>query len=234
MSVLAVINPVAGDRSASAFFTNHIAPKLSFSATTTEQNAAELIANAQKPVTVVVLSGDGTLHEIINALPTTDQVSFVLVPCGTANALYASLFPPAGDDSPSYKLKSLQAFLDGKTPVHLSLATTTISAPTTPPKVSIASVVVSTGLHASILHDSEALREQHPGMERSVYAFHPASTRSHSSSDLKWLLSRTVQSGTEAPSSSPPHPLALSKFTIPRLNHSYLIQNRPKTVPLSM
>jgi hypothetical protein len=174
MSVLAVINPVCGDKSAVAFFNDHVAQRLpSDTVITTERNAVSLIEKAEMPLTVVLLSGDGTLHEILNQLPTTNppQLSFVLVPCGTANALYSSLFPPAGDDSPAYRLQSLQAFLDQRPPSHLSLATVTISSPTTEPQTSIASVVVSTSLHAAILHDSEALRDQHPGLERYVPVF---------------------------------------------------------------
>jgi len=180
MSVLVVINPQAGHRRAAAFFNEHVAHTLPDHAITTEHNAPQLIARTTKPLTVVLASGDGTLHEIINdLLPATDPVSFVLLPCGTANALYASLFPPTADESPAYKLQSLQAFLDGKHPIHLSLATTTISSP---PKVSVASVVVSTALHASILHDSEALREQHPGIERFKIAAQQNSTKWYKSS----------------------------------------------------
>jgi len=173
MSVVAVINPVCGDKSAVAFFNDHVAQKLPADTfTTTERHVSDLIQSkcAGKPLTVILASGDGTLHEILNELSTINppQVNFVLIPCGTANALYASLYPPAGNGSPAYRLQSLQAFLDQRPPIHLSLATTTISSPSTEPQVSIASVVVSTSLHAAILHDSEALREQHPGLERHV------------------------------------------------------------------
>ncbi|KAJ3505963.1 hypothetical protein NLJ89_g7134 [Agrocybe chaxingu] len=66
----------------------------------------------------------------------------------------------------AYRLQSLDAFLQNKSTTRLSLATTTISSQNAPLGTSIASVVVSTALHASILHHSEALRDRHPGIER--------------------------------------------------------------------
>ena len=171
MSVLAIINPASGDRSAVAFFDEHVAQRLpSDTVVTTGRNAVSLIDGSTGPLVIVLASGDGTLQEILNQLSTTTppQLSFVLIPCGTANALYSSLFPLAGDFNPSYRLQSLQAFLDHRPPCHLPLATISISSPTTVPQTSIASVVVSTSLHAAILHDSEELRDQHPGLERCV------------------------------------------------------------------
>ena len=171
MSILAVINPVSGDKSAVAFFHDHVAQKLPpETIITIERNAVSLIEKARKPLTVVVASGDGTLQEILNQLPTTDppQLSFVIIPCGTANALYSSLYPPAGDIDPAYRLQSLQSFLDQRPPSHLSLATVTILSPTAESHNSVASVVVSTSLHAAILYESEALRDEHPGIERFI------------------------------------------------------------------
>lgn len=171
MSLLAVINPVCGDRSAVTFFNEHVAHRLPVDTlTTTERNAVSLIQSASKPLVVVLASGDSTLQEILNQLPTTSppQISFVLIPCGTANALYSSLFLPQEDTGPAYRLQSLQAFLDQRTPIQLSLATVTFSSYSTSSQLSVASVVVSTSLHAALVHDSETLREQHPGIERFV------------------------------------------------------------------
>lgn len=97
----------------------------------------------------------------------------MLVPAGTANALYSSLFPPVkGEDTGSveYKLKSLRAFLDGKEGVPLTLAATTLYPPTGDSQAVstrvVSGVVTSTCLHASILYDSEKLRKEYPGLER--------------------------------------------------------------------
>jgi len=172
MSVLAIINTASGDKSAVVFFNEHVAQHLPpDTVVTTERNVVSLIDCSTGPLVVVLASGDGTLQEILNQLSTTTppQLSFVLIPCGTANALYSSLFPLlAGDNNPAYRLQSLQAFLDHQTPSHLPLSSVTISSPTTVTQTSIASVVVSTSLHAAILRDSEELRDQHPGLERCV------------------------------------------------------------------
>jgi len=105
--------------------------------------------------TVILGSGDGTIHDIINRV--RHPLAFVLVPCGTANALYSSLFP--GQD----RLQSLRAFLDNKPTRPLSIASASFSSDA-PPLLS--AVVVSTSLHASILHHSELLRESHTGLDR--------------------------------------------------------------------
>ncbi|KJA27277.1 hypothetical protein HYPSUDRAFT_35117 [Hypholoma sublateritium FD-334 SS-4] len=168
---LIIVNPVCGDRSAPAFFADNVALDGERIETTSAEHAGQAVVArlaSESPLTVVLGSGDGTLHDIINALhPQPAAVSFVLVPCGTANALYSSLFPGQDD-----KLLSLRAFVSAKPPLPLSLATTTIAA-----KVSVASVVVSTSLHASILHDSEALRAAHPGIERFKLAAQQNSTK---------------------------------------------------------
>jgi len=145
-----VINPVCGHKTARSDFEQHVFPRLTFEQTIYTQQYS-ILSSAQ---TVVIGSGDGTIHEVINAVY-PHKLDFVLIPCGTANALYASLF---GYDD---KLKSLNAYLNKSLPLPLSLASTTIT-----DKPVLSSVVVSTSLHASILHHSEALRESHPGLER--------------------------------------------------------------------
>ncbi|KAH9483814.1 Sphingosine kinase 1 [Psilocybe cubensis] len=174
--LVAIINPASGHRQASFFFDHHLRPLLpaiNHVFTTTAQGDAENFIHhlPDAPLTIVLLSGDGTLHEIINALPHRN-ISFVLVPCGTANALYASLFPPAGLDKIEYKLQSVRAFLANAAPVHISLASASIAATS-----SLASVVVSTALHANILHHSESLRRSHPGIERFKIAAEQNSTK---------------------------------------------------------
>ncbi|OBZ75746.1 Sphingosine kinase 1 [Grifola frondosa] len=190
MPLLVLYNPVCGDGTAQQFFNEHVLPLIASSGKVPDKIAAtdraghsgaivaDFLASAKSPATVVLGSGDGTLHEIINVLnsrPLGDtsipRVSFSLVPCGTANALYSSLFPPSDDDDPlQYKLRSVRAFLSpSPTTVPLNLAITTLSpAPTrrTPLQSSISVVVASTALHASILHDSESLRASDPSMER--------------------------------------------------------------------
>ncbi|KAG1756219.1 ATP-NAD kinase-like domain-containing protein [Suillus paluster] len=192
--LLVIYNPVCGDGTAEAFFNEHVFPRLEEAHLRVSQNVAtgaaghagtiviQFLERYEGDVTVILGSGDGTLHEIINALSlvalkgvresvVSSSVRVVLVPCGTANALYCSLFKPTSmPESPAYKLKSLEAFIRGSNVVPLTLAVATLSSPPSSkqssPKVAVSAVVTSTALHASILHDSENLRKEVPGIER--------------------------------------------------------------------
>jgi len=88
-------------------------------------------------------------------------------------------------EGPAYKLKSLEAFIRDSNIVPLTLAITTISSPQSTQqschKVAISAVVTSTALHASILHDSESLRKEMPGIERFKVAAWNNITRWYSS-----------------------------------------------------
>ena len=143
---IVIINPVCGDRTAPSFFAESVLPLLS--------GGYDVGSEVDAHSTVILGSGDGTINDIINRV--RHPLAFVLVPCGTANALYSSLFPAAD------RLQSLHAFLNNSPPHPLSIASTSINGAT--PVLSV--VVVSTALHASILHHSEALRESHPGLVR--------------------------------------------------------------------
>lgn len=194
--LLVVYNPACGHSKAKALFHKTVIPLLEEHGkkpeqvieTTHEGHAGEIIAKFLSdvdddiPISVILGSGDGTLHEIVLALarlaPSTRarKLSFVLVPCGTANALYASLFPATAstiDTDPEAKLTSLHAFLaSAPSSRSLTIARTTFTSSAAAAdndarsSSSISVVVASTSLHASILHDSEALRATHPGIER--------------------------------------------------------------------
>ncbi|KAH7921488.1 hypothetical protein BV22DRAFT_1114386 [Leucogyrophana mollusca] len=194
MPVLVVYNPVCGNSTAGAFFDEHVFPLLRSSSTAIDEVVCtENVGHAgtavisflethDGDVTIILGSGDGTLHEIINALSLVtlkgvrenkpaSPIRLALVPCGTANALYSSFFPPDTDiENPSYRLRSVKAFLAGSGAVPLTLAFTTLSSPPAPtvkrPQVTVSAVVTSTALHASILHDSESLRKEIPGIDR--------------------------------------------------------------------
>lgn len=186
--LLVIVNPACGDRAAPAFVDAHVRPLLDEHAvehtvvhTEREGHAGELSAHFLRDAPLdsafLVASGDGTVHEIVNALslsPAAAVLSLVLVPCGTGNALYSSFFPPDSTqptDTTAHKLLSLKSYLNRTAPPRpLTLARTTFHADSlsaSPPITSIISAVVtSTSLHASILHDSETLRAAHPGLER--------------------------------------------------------------------
>jgi len=201
-----IYNPVCGDCTAEAFFNEHVFPRLEEAHLPIVQKVAtesaghsgtivrQFLQQYEEDVTVILGSGDGTLHEIINALSLESQtgahekvaspsIRLVLIPCGTANALYCSLFKPdAMHEGPAYRLRSLEAFINDSSTVPLTLALTTISSPTsTQQSRHVSAVVTSTALHASILHDSENLRKEMPGIERFKVAAWNNITRWYSS-----------------------------------------------------
>lgn len=191
-NLLVLYNPVCGDKSAHKIFNEQVLPLLKqhnkvpsrVVETTHAGHAGEVVIDflltTPGPLTIILGSGDGTLHEIVVSLynatvSTPTEISIVLVPCGTANALYWSLFPPKKAELQSSLLQSLDTFLSPSlyNPRPLTFAITSFHSPTSTfpaepdtAKTSVAIVVTSTSLHASILHDSEALRSTYPGIER--------------------------------------------------------------------
>ena len=111
--MLIISNPVAGDKRGSQFLKEHVIPLLTRHGSpglpinfqeTSGPGEAGLIAaryltdmtakNIKDPV-IVISGGDTTIKEIINGVTGIKQPALaVIVPSGTANALYHSLFPP--------------------------------------------------------------------------------------------------------------------------------------------
>ncbi|GAA5879680.1 hypothetical protein JCM16303_004130 [Sporobolomyces ruberrimus] len=133
--------------------------------------------------TVLVLGGDGTIHEVLNGAVLkregteidSSKLDLVVIPTGTANALYYHLFPPESllypDSTPLSPFYSFLSFLrrsNAPLPLPLALNTINHSASSTIPRVPpiLTSVVTSAALHACLLHDAEALRSTYPGLER--------------------------------------------------------------------
>ncbi|KAF7304767.1 DEAD-box protein abstrakt [Mycena kentingensis (nom. inval.)] len=206
MPLIVIINPQSGARSTKAFFDEHVHPLLKENnivpdrvvETERQNHAGEILADFLREhdgiVDVILGSGDGTLNESMTVLAQTvftgaraqsSRVHFALVPCGTANALYSTLFPPPQDPTDAaYRLQSVKALIQRSKTVPLHLAITTLSsAPALRkrPEVKISAVVVSTSLHASILKDSEALRAEIPGIERFKVAAEQNSTKWYNS-----------------------------------------------------
>ncbi|KAI0340152.1 hypothetical protein BDW22DRAFT_444134 [Trametopsis cervina] len=131
-NLLVVYNPVCGHGKATSLFRDTVIPLLEDSKkkpakvveTTHAGHAGEIVVDFLKevegPISIVLGSGDGTLHEIVCALHESPsgasgrEINFVLVPCGTANALYSTLFPETASDiaEDEAKLSSLHAFVD--------------------------------------------------------------------------------------------------------------------------
>ncbi|KAF9792456.1 ATP-NAD kinase-like domain-containing protein [Thelephora terrestris] len=209
---LIICNPVGGDSTAKQFVEAHVLPLLKANdvpiARIVETEHAGHAGTAafefvdstvSGPLDIIVASGDGTIHDIVttialapsykNRSPATPaQVNLVLVPCGTANALYSSLFLPKPEDDPvQYKLQGIHAFIKQAKRVPLTLAITDIIAPprsggSAPvrEKTTVSVVVTSIALHASILHDSEVLRTEIPSIERFKVAARQNITRWYS------------------------------------------------------
>ncbi|WVQ93209.1 hypothetical protein IAU59_000273 [Kwoniella sp. CBS 9459] len=169
--------------------------------------------DGSRKIPVLIGGGDGTAHEFVQGVLeaqgdshseiTTVKVDWelIVVPAGSGNALFASLFPPgtspssttrrflaslpsslssAFTDQITYQLSSLFSFISREhhaLPLPLTRTTLLPSLPgyaNSPSDLeaqreapSITShIVLSTSLHAAILHTSEKLRQKYPGVER--------------------------------------------------------------------
>lgn len=212
-SVLVIGNPNAGDGSGPLTLEQYVLPLLkganvlsSYHKTSSVQEAGELIKGhiTRSTGPVVLAGGDGTVHDALNHVllekisgsagetHSTLPFSLILVPTGTANALYSSFWPPVSpsaapvpivhrllpaDISPetAYKLQSVLAFVDktGSSPRPLAIAHAQIFAssengktPSNPTSSILSCVVNSTSIHAGILHTAEKYRATIPGIER--------------------------------------------------------------------
>lgn len=207
MPLFVIYNPVCGNKSAKEVFQKQVLPFLTkrnqqvtqVIETTHEGHAGQVVSGlvsgsgvdtavegtGSDTVDIVLGSGDGTLHEIVNgyfgvvqslAKDRRKKIRIILVPCGTANALYSSLYPPSEKEGEKEdKLKSLKEYVEGTArDVLLSFGVTRLVDSTGRERELVSGVVTSTSLHAAILRDSEALRDQHPGIERydELYAYY--------------------------------------------------------------
>ena len=176
MPLIIISNPVSGDHSAVNLTTETILPLLAshdivpdkVAVTEHVGHAGTLIlsyidglapSTRADGITLVLVSGDGTLHEIVNALHSArdkredsfPSLRIVLIPGGTANALHSTFFPPPSSPSASSAaeptlLASLLSFLSA-TPrlVPLTFAYTKFFPPVSPDndKLDRGSAVVS-------------------------------------------------------------------------------------------
>jgi hypothetical protein len=138
--------------------------------------AKSILRNTSIPLSgtvVAVVGGDGSLNELVNGImrlepsASTRGIRLALVPAGTANAVYHSLFPETCKDPANF-----DRFLSVKEALKLpsSLAPLSICRISTLPneKPVYSCVVTSTCLHAGILEtaSTEEMRKQYPGVER--------------------------------------------------------------------
>ncbi|KAH7340363.1 ATP-NAD kinase-like domain-containing protein [Rhizoctonia solani] len=204
--MLIISNPASGHKDGPQFIESYVLPLLgkyhvSFKLETTNapkhagelaKNYLESLGNAKSAV-ILVSGGDGTVHEIINALYAKvgsrdssyvwPKLQLIIVNSGTANALYHSIYPivagpdvlrfvretlPAADAGIANGLQSVVAYLRRTgTTRPLALSRTAIITQDGTERESLLSIVVaSTALHANLLHTSEELRATIPGVER--------------------------------------------------------------------
>ncbi|QRW27271.1 diacylglycerol kinase catalytic domain-containing protein [Rhizoctonia solani] len=185
--MLIISNPASGHKNGPQFIENYILPLLnkyhvSFKLETTNapKHAGELakdylqsLSNA-KNATILVSGGDGTIHEVINALygrlgsRDSNHVwpKLQLILSDILHFVRETL--PTADAEVANGLQSVVAYLrrTGSTR-PLALARTVIRAQDGSERKSLLSIVVaSTALHANLLHTSEELRAAIPGVER--------------------------------------------------------------------
>ncbi|PWN98094.1 hypothetical protein FA09DRAFT_329728 [Tilletiopsis washingtonensis] len=157
----------------------------------TGQQAGSSSSSDDAGLVAVLLGGDGTTGEVLNGLYDAEgrglAVRLALIPTGTANALYAGLYPEAAaaaavaenSEDDAWRLHSLDALLSQSgqlVPLTLSRVRPSHG---DAQKTALAHLVVSHALHAAILHDAEALRASHPGVERFKIAARQNSTVWH-------------------------------------------------------
>jgi len=196
-TVLIIVNDRARDPQVQEFIGKHVLPILSTSAscqlhyTLSEEEAGNIAKSfvqqsKEAHPAIVLAGGDGTLHGLVNWLALDavshdapfPSVAFFLLPTGTANAFYSSLYPRTDveithplilsnpDQPTAYKLQSITA---GDTkPRALNVAAVRVyeANSSSPSSTTLSVVVISTSVHAGILDTAEKYRDSIPGIER--------------------------------------------------------------------
>ncbi|KAL1799887.1 hypothetical protein ACET3X_000229 [Alternaria dauci] len=197
-----VLSVGSGDRSAEVFFSNVVRPILEgiydvdvvnrMSIHTTESATSILqltdrvffpAANQSRPIRIILLSGDGGIVDLVNGLSskTPNPQAYVppevvLLPLGTANALYHSInaggkntwgLPALG----AWKTKPLPTFTATFSPGARLLADEARKEEELPKDeqgngILHGAVVASWGMHASLVGDSDTAEYRKHGVER--------------------------------------------------------------------
>ena len=180
VSLLVICNPVSGDGRGRQFVQEHVLPliqdyKYELQETTKAGSAGYLATEFLRKqsngssIVFVISGGDGTVHEVINGIGLPSRpLQLVICPQGTANALYSTLFPQSPDQPPTteYRLRSLHAFLEGRTRRITLTQTCFLDSDKRVTRTILGVVVASTALHASILDTAERLRPSIQSTER--------------------------------------------------------------------
>ncbi|KDN41316.1 hypothetical protein K437DRAFT_269715 [Tilletiaria anomala UBC 951] len=246
-----ILNPVSGGQQAESILSSAVdpllkrqEPKIEYQIRRTARPGHasdityDLLQSAERTdglsLRIALLGGDGTTHEVLNGInrfhkarsQELPQIELAVVPTGTANALFAGLYPPhvqpasngttSCDTEHGWRLRSLKALLSSlchsfpssspsaATSVPLTLAKASISSAdeTSAAKELVSHLVTSHAFHASILLDSDSadLRAKYPGVERFKVAAGMNATRwtnyPLASAILSTAETRSQQSGT--------------------------------------
>lgn len=211
-----VVNPTAGAGLGTALVESHVKPLLEGLGATVRVHRTEsegdgkrigshlLTSHSSRDyLDIVLVGGDGTTHEVLNGLylpdikdpfPVAPAIRLAVVPAGTANALYSSLYPEEWTqdiqalaanaksideleaETMEKMLRSIKAMAQAKRrdgeerdlPLILNELCTRRSDGKYVMKRSISHLVTSYAMHAAILHDADTpeMRAKHPGIER--------------------------------------------------------------------
>lgn len=85
----------------------------------TPRMVAELLSQAQEPLTLIILGGDGTVNEALQRMPDTAQVTLGYIPTGSSNDLARDLHIPTDP------AKALDLILHSGKPHPMDLGTVT-------------------------------------------------------------------------------------------------------------
>lgn len=193
-TIYILINPASGAKNTEEIYKEEVLPFIKQSLpeaqiqeyrTEREGHATEIIreilegSKNDQSLDFILLGGDGTTHEAVNGLIHQEgeirahPARLAIVPTGTANALYASLYAKRyGEQFQEDKLRSVRSLLEENGSETYPLALSLVQTKSKEHKKSfVAHLITSHALHASILADSESLRDQYPGIERFKVAF---------------------------------------------------------------
>ena len=128
----------------------------------------------ENEILVAVIGGDGTLHEVINGIATQSSshqlsIKLVIIPTGTANAVYHSLFPSTASDPENMdRFLSVKAALSSASSPAVPLSILKVTPSPYSETAIFCHVVTSTSLHAHLLETASTpkMRASFPGTER--------------------------------------------------------------------
>jgi len=175
--VSVIISPYSGIGKAGLYFSTFLEPILEFYSvdycknTVTSPAAVKTITDGlpEGTSTVIVLSGDTLIFELLNELPGTKRPTLVLIPTGTGNGLASSLYRPL---SPGDLIRcALDTLLYGMShplpgfTVKLSPGARLLGE-AIPSQGLRGTVVTSWGFHASLVADADAPETRSMGTEK--------------------------------------------------------------------